>query len=103
MRLVCRELRSRGKVDSTPSHPTISWLHLLRLKDDFGGRNIRLVVQLRGRWYLCWYPRSLVETATKAFDEDEGEDEGKGEGDDNRDHNARKAARLDCRFTGRQG
>ena len=47
VRLVARELRSRGKVDATPSHPTIPWLHLLRLEDDFGGRNICLVVELR--------------------------------------------------------
>ncbi len=99
VRLVARELRSRGKVDSTPSQPTISWLHLLRLKDDFGGRNICLVVELRGRWYLCRYPRSLVETATTALEdedeEDEDEEEGKGEDDDKRSQNVR----ADCLFT----
>ena len=58
VRLVARELRGRGKVDTTPSHPTISWLHLLRLKDDFGGLNIGLVVELR------------AQTGTKAHEDD---------------------------------
>ena len=45
--VVARELRSRGKVDPSSSHPTISWLYLLRSKDDFGGLIIGLVVELR--------------------------------------------------------
>jgi len=46
VRLVACELRSRGKVDPSSSHPTISWLHLLRLKDVLGGSSIGLVVEL---------------------------------------------------------
>ena len=42
-----RELRSRGKVDATPSQPTRSWLHTLRAKDDFGRLSVGLVVELR--------------------------------------------------------
>ena len=47
VRLVARELWSRGKVDATPSQPTRSWLHTLRAKDDFGRLSVGLVVELR--------------------------------------------------------
>ena len=90
VRLVARELRGRGKVDTTPSRPTISWLHLLRLKDDFGGLNIGLVVELRASG------DERRQTATKAHeDEDESEGKGEGEGDDNDDLPV-ETARLDC-------
>ena len=97
VRLVARELRGRGKVDTTPSHPTISWLHLLRLKDDFGGLNIGLVVEYRASGEELRANRDeRRQTATKAHeDEDESEGEGEGEGDDNDDLPV-ETARLDC-------